>query len=348
MDAPIDTNDIISQNAVILPHRHSEPPRLTIEGYERRSESPVVKYFFYSLTLAAGLIFAAGPENAGAAPRVVASIKPIHSLVAGVMDGIGTPMLLVKGGASPHSYAMKPSEARALRDADLVFWIGAPLETFLPKALNAHAPKNSAVELSKAAGVKLLGVRHRGAAIGHASHRHAHGAENMHLWLDPVNAKAMATAIGQALARIDPKNSSRYRANAKTVRGRLGALDISLHRALAAVMTTPYIVFHDAYPYFERRYGLKNLGSIAISPEAKPGAKRIYEMRQILLSAGAVCVFREPQFEPALVNTIVRGTKTHIGVLDPLGAGIKPGKDAYFTILRDLAQSLKRCLQRSF
>ena len=163
-----------------------------------------------------------------------------------------------------------------------------------------------------------------------------------------MNAKAMATAIGQALARVDPKNATRYRANAKNLRNRLDALDRTLRRELTTVKTTPYIVFHDAYPYFERRYGLNNVGAITVSPEAKPGAKRVYEMRQTLLSAGAVCVFSEPQFEPALVKTIVRGTKTHTGVLDPLGAGIKPGKDAYFALLRDLAQSLKRCLQRSF
>jgi zinc transport system substrate-binding protein len=302
--------------------------------------------FFRSLILAANLIATAAVHHAAAAPRVVASIKPVHSLVAGVMDGIGTPTLLVKGGASPHSYAMKPSEARALRGADLVFWIGGALETFLPKTLDAHARKNSAIELSRAAGVKLIAVRHGRNAKDHDSHRHTQDANNMHLWLDPANAKAMATAILQALIRIDPEYSARYRVNAEKLQDRLDALDAALHRDLAGLLTTPYIVFHDAYPYFERRYSLNNVGTITVSPEARPGAKRVHAIRQTLLSAGAVCVFSEPQFQPALVQTIVRGTKTRIGVLDPLGADIKPGKEAYFTLLRTLANSFRRCLRK--
>jgi len=301
-----------------------------------------MKSLFYVLALA----LTAAMGEASAAPRVVASIKPVHSLVAGVMEGVGTPALLVKGGASPHSYAMKPSEARALRKADLIFWIGGALETFLPKTLKAHARKGGAVELSKAAGVRLLGGRHDGDAKGHADPMHAHGAGNMHLWLDPVNAKAMATAIGQAVAAADPQNSARYRANTRKVRDRLDVLDAALRRDLATVMTTPYIVFHDAYPYFEHRYGLNKVGAITVNPEVRPGAKRVQEIRGLLLSAGAVCVFSEPQFEPALVKTVARGTKTRTGVLDPLGAGIAPGKDAYFTLLRNLAKSFRRCLRR--
>jgi zinc transport system substrate-binding protein len=305
-----------------------------------------MQLFFRPLILTATLIATAAVHHAAAAPRVVASIKPVHSLVAGVMDGIGAPTLLVKGGASPHSYAMKPSEARALRGADLVFWIGGALETFLPKTLDAHARKNSTVELSHAAGVELIAVRHGRNANNPDGHRHTHGANNMHLWLDPANAKAMTTAIRKALTRIDPGNSARYRANAERLQDRLDALDAALSRDLVGVQMKPYIVFHDAYPYFERRYGLNNVGTITVSPEARPGAKRVHAIRQTLLSASAVCVFGEPQFQPALVQTIVRGTKTRIGVLDPLGADIKPGKEAYFTLLRTLANSFRRCLRK--
>ncbi len=293
------------------------------------------------------LLSVAGTTAADATPRVAASIKPVHSLVAGVMDGIGTPTLLVKGGASPHSYAMKPSEARAIRNADLIFWIGPALESFLPKTLAARNRKNGAVELSHAAGVGLIAHRHGRGAKGHHDHGHGHGAHNMHLWLDPANAKAMTAAIVQALVKIDHGNSARYRANAKEMRDRLDGLDAELRRNLAGVLKTPYVVFHDAYPYFERRYGLNNVGTITVSPEAKPGAKRVHAIRRTLLLAGAACVFGEPQFEPALVKAVVRGTPTRIGVLDPLGAEIEPGKEAYFTLMRELGASFRRCLRRS-
>ncbi|MCG8543484.1 MAG: zinc ABC transporter substrate-binding protein ZnuA [Alphaproteobacteria bacterium] len=336
-----------------------------------------------SLVVAAG-IWCGGAGAALSAPEVVTSISPVHSLVAGVMQGVGSPKLLVKGGASPHDYALKPSDVRALRDADLIFWIGEDLETFLPKALKARGEKGRAVELFEVDGIQRWKLREGGAwdAHAHGDHGHGHGEHkhdahkhdehkhdahkhdahkhgdkksshdeheefDMHVWLDPANAKAMVAAIEAALVQADPKNAAAYRRNAKDMAKRLDALDKELRQNLAPVRTVPYIVFHDAYQSFEKRYGLKAVGSITISPEVKPGAKRLHEMRHKVMDQKAVCVFAEPQFEPALVRTIVRGTDARTGVLDPLGADLSPGKDAYFSLLRHLAKSLRDCLKPS-
>lgn len=329
----------------------------------------MIKVSRFRSRLAAGaLALIVSTGAACAAPQVVASINPLHSLVAGVMQGVGTPKLLVRGGASPHAYALKPSDVLALRNADLIFWTGEDMETFLPKALRARSGTGKAIELFDIDGIQRWKLRAGGAwdAHNHAEHKeHAqkdrdhredhqvghkdssHGIYDMHIWLDPMNAKVMVTAIETALVRADPHNAALYRKNAAGVRKRLDALDAELRRTVSPVKNVPYIVFHDAYQGFENRYGLDAVGSITVRPETKPGAKRLHEIRRKLMGQGAVCVFSEPQFEPALVRTIVRGTNARTGVLDPLGAAITPGKDAYFSLMRKLAKGLKTCLQPS-
>ncbi len=325
--------------------------------------------------------------SAATSPKVVASINPVHSLVAGVMQGVGEPTLLLKGGESPHTAALRPSEARALRQADLVFWVGDDLETFLPKALRARG-KKGAVKLSAAEGVGLLKIRAGGAweahdhghgdhhdhghshghdhgkkdhhDHGHAKHdhgkKHDHGhakkghddhagEHDLHLWLDPVKAKAMVRAIAAVLAKTDAANAARYRSNADNVMARLDALDGELRNSLAPIRNKPFVVFHDAYQYFERRYGLNAVGSVTLSPEVRPGAKRLHEIRSKLISSKAACVFSEPQFESKLVQTVVRGTEARTGELDPLGADVPEGPLAYDNLLRNLASNMIACLK---
>lgn len=323
--------------------------------------------------LIAGALASAAAPTQAEAPRVVASILPVHSLVAGVMDGVGTPDLLVRGGGSPHTYTLKPSEARALQDADVVFWIGAEIETFLEKPLEALPRNARVVALHDVRGITLLPTReggawdahddhdgehhdddHRGHADGHDDHHghedagegdHGHGAHNMHVWLDPANARAMVGAIAMVLSESDPANAARYRANATALQDRLADLDAALARELAPVKGRPYVVFHDAYPYFERRYGLSPSGSITVDPDRKPSAARLAEIREKIADTGAACVFAEPQFEPAVIATVVEGTGARTGILDPLGADLAPGPDAYVTLIRALAASLTACLQ---
>lgn len=305
-------------------------------------------------------VMGALPPFANAAPRVVASIPPVHSLVAGVMDGIGTPELLVPPTASAHTYSLRPSEARLLNQAEIVFWIGPIYESFLEKPLAALASQAKLVRLMDAPGVAVLPAREGGPWEGHGddAHDHAHGKKESqgskavaaeadgHLFLDPENAKAIVRIAVETLAVGDTANAARYRANGDAILARVDALDSELRATLAPVRAEPFIVFHDAYQYLEKRYGLNAAGSVTVSPERQPGAQRLQRLRRKIAQLKAVCVFAEPQFEPTLVQTVVEGTKAKTGVLDPLGAPIPPGRDAYFETMRAMARSLTGCLQR--
>jgi zinc transport system substrate-binding protein len=319
-------------------------------------------------TIGASVLGWGAASPAGAAPpAVVASIKPVHSLVAAVGEGVGAPTLLVEGGGSPHAYALRPSEARAVQNADVVFWIGPEMETFLAKALGSLAGDAHVVALSTAPGITLLPYREDedwsaspgrgdgaddkdgyGHEDGHGDgHGHVHGAMNMHIWLDPENARAMAVAIADTLATADPANAGRYRSNAAQLDERLVRFTADIDGTLAAVKGRPYIVFHDAYAYFEHRFGMTPVGAITISPDRQPSAQGLAAIRATIERTGAVCVFSEPQFEPALVRTVIEGTGARLGVLDPLGGAVPPGPDAYPTLMRALARSLADCLARN-
>lgn len=309
-----------------------------------------------ALTIGAALVLAVLPVLDGLAhaqPRVVASIAPAHALVAGVMEGVGEPVLLVEGVASPHSYALRPSEAVALHAADLVFWVGPAMETFLVRPLGTLGDGARVVALAETPGVERLPLRTGGLWDGDDGHAHTGHADtghegvptyNPHVWLDPHNARAMVRAIAAALADVDAAHAARYAANAKRLQAALAALDTRLEAMLAPVRTAPFLVFHDAYRYLEHRYGLNAVGAVTVSPEQPPGARRIATLRERLRNSGAVCLFAEPQFEPRLVRTLVEGTDVRVSTLDPLGASLQPGPGLYETLMLDLARSLTDCL----
>ncbi len=299
---------------------------------------------FSRLALAAAALCALAPP-AGAAPKVVASIKPIHSLIAGVMAGVAEPDLIVAGGASPHLYTLKPSDARRLERADIVFWIGPILESFLVKPLAALGGRAAVVELDRAPGVALLPARAGGAWEPDEDHHAASALEqDGHLWLDPENAKAIVRVAVARLAALDAADAARYAQNGAALERRLDALDAALRQRLAAVRGRRFVVFHDAYQYFERRYDLAAIGSITVSPENLPSARRVQAIRDKVRTLDARCVFREPQFEPRLVDVVIAGTRARTGVLDPEGALLPRGPGLYFALLNGLADELVRCL----
>jgi zinc transport system substrate-binding protein len=294
-----------------------------------------------------------------AAPAVVASTKPVHSLVSAVMGDTGTPTLLVKGAASPHTYSLRPSDAAALESADVVFWTGHGMELFLGEALETLSTKATVVELAETPGIELLPTREGGAFEAHAhgdedhdhdhaheeeGHDHAEGEGDMHFWLDTENAKLMVTEIAEVLSTADPDNAAIYAANAEAEQARLDALEAELAATLGPVVGKPFLVFHDAYQYFESRFDLDVAGTVTVSPEAMPGAARIDELRAKVAELGATCVFAEPNFEPAIVGTIVEGTAAKAGVLDPEGASLTEGPDLYHQLLRGIATGLVDCL----
>lgn len=302
-------------------------------------------------------LLAVSASIAFAAPSVIVSIKPVHSLVAGVMEGIGEPELLIDGAASPHAYSLRPSQARALERADVVFWIGHELEAFLEKPIETLGGDARVVSLSDADGLFLLPFREGGGfedhdhAAGearnhdvHAGHGRDDDAVDMHIWLDPENAKAMVDEIRAALADADPANAERYASNAQALQQRLAGLTTDLEARLAPVRDRPFLVFHDGYHYFENRFGLAAAGAITLNPEIMPGAERLSVIRERLEAYKNACVFAEPQFEPKIVSVVIEGTNARSAVLDPLGASIESGPDLYFTLLQQMADSFRNCL----
>lgn len=304
------------------------------------------------------LCLAASP--ALAAPKVIASVVPVHGIVSAVMGEIGQPELLLSGSLSEHRATYTPQQIADLGKADLVFIVGQGLEAKLSQLSGSEAVNGKRfVELSTVPGIATHPIREGGAWEAHDhdhghdhDHEHGHGGEKAegvlsfdpHVWLDPGNAKAMAAAVAAALATADPANAAAYGKNAEAFARSLDALSGQIAAELAPVQQVPYVVFHDAYQYFEKRFGLNAAGSISDVSAKAPSAKRLKQVRGKIKEVKAACVFREPQYDGKMVETVIEGTGAKAGVLDPLGAGIPPGPGAYQQLLTGLSSGLKACL----
>jgi len=312
---------------------------------------------FFSVILSSWIL------SAHAAPQVIVTIKPIHSLVASVMKNVETPHLLLTGGESPHTYNLRPSQAKQLYDSTLIIWVGAGVETFLIKPLENVAKTTQVLSLADVLKPKLLHVREGGSWEKHEKHHHdeeakhddhehsaEHEAESQHLtfdqhiWLNPQNAKLIVAAIATKLSELDAANAPRYQENALALQTRLDELDKDLQEKLRPNQAIPYLVFHDAYQYFEQHYHLTAVGSITLSPENPPSAKRIQQLRRLIKKLQVRCVFSEPQFESQIVNTLLEGSTVKHGTLDPVGATLIAGTEAYFELLQNLAKNFNLCL----
>jgi zinc transport system substrate-binding protein len=304
--------------------------------------------------LAAELAFAQGPET-----KVVATIRPMHSLVAAVMQGVGTPRLLVEGLASPHTFVLKPSDARALSEADVLLRVSEGLEPFTVKLVQALPKRIRVVTLEAAPGLTLHKLRTGSMFEPHehgqrTAYGHGHGSRHEsakgsagndgHIWLDPANAKALADNMAEVLGAAYPAHADRFKANAAALAARIDALEAEIAGMLKPLAGKRYIVFHDAYQYLERRYGLAPAGSVTFSPDVPASARRVAALRRKITDLKAVCVFAEPQFAPKLIDPIIEGTSVRRGTLDPLGAAIPAGPDHYFALMRALAGDLLACL----
>ena len=327
--------------------------------------------FFATIGIWLGSLALIAPSTAQAAPQVIASIKPIHSLVSAVMGETGAPDLLIEGAGSPHGYQLKPSQAARLQDANVIFWIGPELESFLDKSIETVATKAKSVALIDAPDVQSLPPRAGGTIEEHdhdgdtgheaehdhdAKHDSGHESEHEeghdhhgepvdpHVWLDPENAKAFVKTIAETLSAEDPGNAEIYRTNAASEIERLDAMSADINAKLLPVRGRPFVVFHDAYQYFEHRFNMEAAGSITVNPELKPGAERVNEIRTKLKDLQAACVFSEPQFEPKIIKVVTEGTSARAGVLDPLGADLAAGPDQYQNLLMGMADAFVDCL----
>jgi zinc transport system substrate-binding protein len=303
-------------------------------------------------------------SHAKAELKVVTSIKPIHSLASLLMDGIGAPKLIVDGSNSPHNFTLKPSHAKMLQNADLVFWVGEDVETFLEKPLGAVATKAKKIELMEISQIKKLKFREKNIFEGHHDDHgekkhddhgekkhddhgekkhddHAHGEHDPHIWLDPLNAKVILNVMAKNMKMMDKKNSSKYDANLKKANTKIDSLVSEINKNINK--NAKYVVFHDAYQYFEKRFGLKTLGALTVNTDVLPGAEQLKDIRKVIKKENAKCIFSEPQFNPKIIKAIAKDTNITTGVLDPLGADIKNNKNLYFKLLKNLSSSLRKC-----
>ena len=325
--------------------------------------------------------------------KVVASIKPIHSLASYLMDGVGKPDLIVDGYASPHGFAMKPSHAKMLQEADLIFWVGEDLEAFLEKPLKSIAKKAEKIELMATKNLNVLKFRERNIfdehdhddhghddhakkkddhddhdhdkkakkdddhdhdhdhdshakkEDGHDDHDdhdgHHHGEFDPHIWLDPINAKAILNEMVEHLIENDAANASIYKKNLDKALNELDKLTMNVMTDLNK--STASIVFHDAYQYFEERFNVNVLGAFTVNTDVMPGAEQLKEIREIIEHDNVGCVFSEPQFNPDIINAVAKDMNIKTGVLDPLGATLNPGKGLYFDLIKNMSSSFKGC-----
>ncbi len=286
---------------------------------------------FCGLLLVQMIPLAARPAGHRGNINVVVTIKPVHSLVAAIMKGIARPALLIKSG-SPHSYALKPSGARKLQQADLVIRVSRHLEEFLQRPLHALAGQARQITLDELPGLRPEQTGHH----GHPPH--------IHIWLDPVKAQIIVREISAVLAKLDPGNAAQYQLNGKTEIRRLQELGEQMTRQLAPVTDRAFLTWHDAWRPFAERFHLKLAGSIAISPERQPGVRHLQKI-QAQISRGAIsCIFTEPSYKPGLAAMLVENTSARLAVLDPLGTGLEKGPELYFTLMRKNVRTLLSCL----
>ncbi len=310
----------------------------------------------FSLTLWVFILTLPALGSASEPPKVLVSVAPIHSLVTGVMKNISTPALLMKGGFSPHSAHLKPSQMRSLSQAEVVFWLGEEAESFLKHPLESASNNQQIIKILDLPKLLLLPLRQGGVWEKHdritdntADSHHERATQrpeniDSHVWLDPLNAKIIAQAIADALSAIDNERAAQYQENAKRLIFRLENLHLEVGNVAAAAVNKPYIVFHDAYQYFENRYNLKPAGSVTIDPDRKPGARRLREIQQKLQDTNAHCIFSEPQFPSSHLKILTGDGQYYSGNLDPIGIDIPPGQNMYFILIRRLVSDFVSCL----
>ncbi len=321
--------------------------------------------------------------NARAEVNVVTTIKPLHSLISSVMEGVGKPSLIIEGTNNPHTFVFKPSHAEMIENADIVFWIGEDLEAFMEKPLDSLAKNAKTISFMDLASIEKLKFREQNIFDDHDDHGHDdhddhghkdddhddhddhdghddehdghddhddhaghhdghnHGEFDAHIWLDPANAKEMVLEISHELSEIDPSNKSKYEDNASKTIVALDKLIEEVDKSLSKDIS--YIVFHDAYQYFEKRFGVIPAGALTLNPDVLPGAKQIADIQDVINDKGIKCIFSEPQYNPKIIETLGNDMNISTGVMDPLGAYIDAGPSMYSDLINQIANSIKDC-----
>ena len=337
-----------------------------------------IKTFFAKFITYIFAVLFAGSLAANAEIKVVTTIKPLHSLISNVMDGVGEPSLIIEGSTSPHSFVLKPSHAKMIEQADIIFWIGEDIETFMEKPLESIAKNAKKISFMELTSIEKLRFREEnnfdhddhghgedkdhddhghGEKKDHDDHGHGedkdhddhgpgheghhHGEFDGHIWLDPANAKEMLHEIAHELADLDPDNASKYESNAdqaiKSIDKMIKDIDTKINK------DAKFIVFHDAYQYFETRFGVMTAGALTLNTDVLPGAKQISEIQKVITERDIKCIFSEPQFNPKIIETIAQDTGIKTDIVDPIGSIFDANKMQYFKLINDLGNKLKDC-----
>ncbi len=301
--------------------------------------------------------------------KVVTTIKPLHSLISSVMEGVGEPSLIIEGTSNPHTFVFKPSHAQMLEEADIVFWIGEDLEAFMEKPLDSLAGNATKISFMELSSIEKLKFReenifddhdhdghkeddhddhghddhdgHEDKHEGHDHDGHHHGEFDAHIWLDPSNAIEMVLEISHELSEIDPDNAAKYEQNENKTIASLNNLINEINSSIPK--DASYIVFHDAYQYFENRFGVSSAGALTLNPDVLPGAKQIDAIQDLIQDKNIKCIFSEPQYNPKIIETLASDMNISTGIMDPLGAFIDQGPEMYQSLILDIANSLKDC-----
>ena len=292
--------------------------------------------------------------------KVVTTIKPLHSLISSVMEGVGEPSLIIEGTSNPHTFVFKPSHAQMLEEADIVFWIGEDLEAFMEKPLDSLAGNATKISFMELSSIEKLKFReenifddhddhghddhdgHEDEHEGHDDHDgHHHGEFDAHIWLDPSNAIEIVLEISHELSEIDPDNAAKYEQNANKAIASLNNLINEISSSIPK--DASYIVFHDAYQYFENRFGVSSAGALTLNPDVLPGAKQIDAIQDLIQDENIKCIFSEPQYNPKIIETLAADMKISTGIMDPLGAFIDQGPEMYNQLILNIANSVKDC-----
>jgi len=307
---------------------------------------------FFKKSILFTLVFSLMSFSVRADINVVTTIKPLHSLISNVMKGVGEPSLIIEGTSNPHNFVLKPSHAKLLQDADIIFWIGEDLEAFMEKPLSSLAKDAKKISFMELGSIKKLKFRENNIFDhdDHDGHKeddhddhdgHNHGEFDAHLWLDPVNAKEMVIEISHELSELDPTNKNKYKANADKTIEVLDNLIKEVSQSLSKDIS--YVVFHDAYQYFEKRFEVTSAGALTLNPDVLPGAKQIVDIQSLIKEKNIKCIFSEPQYNPKIIETLASDTNISTGTMDPLGVNLDRGVTMYSKLIMNIADSIKNC-----
>jgi len=308
---------------------------------------------FFKKSILFTLVFSLMSFSVRADINVVTTIKPLHSLISNVMKGVGEPSLIIEGTSNPHNFVLKPSHAKLLQDADIIFWVGEDLEAFIEKPLKSLAKDTKKISFMELGSISKLTFREEN-IFDHDDHddhdehddhddheEHNHGEFDAHLWLDPVNAKKMVIEISHELSELDPTNKNRYKANADKTIEDLDELIEEVNQLLSKDIS--YVVFHDAYQYFEKRFEVTSAGALTLNPDVLPGAKQIVDIQSLIKEKNIKCIFSEPQYNPKIIETLASDTNISTGTMDPLGVNLDRGVTMYSKLIMNIADSIKNC-----